>query len=70
MFQAVPTTFPSTVKPIPNGNGAEAYNAIEQKLLATMIIGTQFFIAGFLGEIILRTHSHKERYLIKEELNF
>jgi len=38
--------------------------------LVTMIIGTQFFIAGFLGELVLRTHSHQERYLIKEELNF
>jgi glycosyltransferase involved in cell wall biosynthesis len=38
--------------------------------LVTMIIGTQFFIAGFLGELILRTHTHKDRYLIKEELNF
>ena len=38
--------------------------------LSTMIIGTQFFIAGFLGELILRTHTHKERYLIKEEMNF
>jgi hypothetical protein len=38
--------------------------------LVTMIIGTQFFIAGFIGELILRTHTHKERYLIKEELNF
>jgi hypothetical protein len=38
--------------------------------LATMIIGTQFFIAGFLGELILRIQTHKERYLIKEELNF
>jgi glycosyltransferase involved in cell wall biosynthesis len=38
--------------------------------LATMIIGTQFFIAGFLGELILRTQTHKDRYLIKEELNF
>lgn len=38
--------------------------------LATMIIGTQFFIAGFLGELILRTQTQKERYLIKEELNF
>ena len=37
--------------------------------LVTMIIGTQFFIAGFLGELILRTQSHQERYLIKEELN-
>jgi glycosyltransferase involved in cell wall biosynthesis len=38
--------------------------------LATMIIGTQFFIAGFLGELILRSQEHKERYLVKEELNF
>lgn len=37
--------------------------------LVTMIIGTQFFIAGFLGELVLRTHTHKDRYLIKEELN-
>lgn len=38
--------------------------------LATMIIGTQFFIAGFLGELILRTQPNKDRYLVKEELNF
>jgi len=38
--------------------------------LSTMIIGTQFFIAGFLGELILRTQTQKERYLVKEELNF
>jgi glycosyltransferase involved in cell wall biosynthesis len=37
--------------------------------LVTMIIGTQFFIAGFLGELILRTQTHTERYLVKEELN-
>ncbi|AEH01837.1 glycosyltransferase family 2 protein [Lacinutrix sp. 5H-3-7-4] len=37
--------------------------------LTTMIIGTQFFIAGFLGEIILRSKQNKKRYLIKEELN-
>jgi glycosyltransferase involved in cell wall biosynthesis len=38
--------------------------------LSTMIIGTQFFVAGFLGEIILRTKQDKKRYLIKKELNF
>ncbi|MFD1163555.1 MULTISPECIES: glycosyltransferase family 2 protein [Hwangdonia] len=38
--------------------------------LSTMIIGTQFFVAGFLGEIILRTKQNKKRYLIKDELNF
>lgn len=34
--------------------------------LITMVIGTQFFIAGFLGEIILKSKSHKERYKISE----
>ncbi|HLT54023.1 MAG TPA: glycosyltransferase family 2 protein [Flavobacteriaceae bacterium] len=38
--------------------------------LTTMIIGTQFFVAGFLGEIILRTKQDKKRYLTKEEINF
>lgn len=37
--------------------------------MVTMIIGTQFFVAGFLGEIILRTKSDKKRYLVKEEIN-
>jgi glycosyltransferase involved in cell wall biosynthesis len=37
--------------------------------LVTMIIGTQFFVAGFLGEIILRNRQDKKRYLIKDELN-
>lgn len=38
--------------------------------LATMIMGTQFFIAGFLGEIILRNKDDRKRYLVNEELNF
>ncbi|HEX5743045.1 MAG TPA: glycosyltransferase family 2 protein [Flavobacteriaceae bacterium] len=37
--------------------------------LATMIIGTQFFLAGFLGEIILRTKRDETRYKIKSEVN-
>ncbi|WP_248723898.1 glycosyltransferase family 2 protein [Seonamhaeicola sp. ML3] len=37
--------------------------------LSTMIIGTQFFVAGFLGEIILRSKQDKTRYLIKDEIN-
>jgi len=36
--------------------------------LATMIIGTQFFVAGFLGEMILKTKQSKNRYLIKDSL--
>ena len=38
--------------------------------LTTMILGSQFFIAGFLGEIILRSKRDSTRYLIKQELNF
>jgi glycosyltransferase involved in cell wall biosynthesis len=38
--------------------------------LATMIIGTQLFLAGFLGEIILRSKRDKERYQISETKNF
>lgn len=37
--------------------------------LATMIIGVMFFIAGFLGELILRTKRQQQRYNIDEELN-
>ncbi|MGS2726960.1 glycosyltransferase family 2 protein [Psychroserpens sp. BH13MA-6] len=37
--------------------------------LTTMILGTQFFVAGFLGEIILRSKRDSNRYLIKQELN-
>jgi len=37
--------------------------------LSTMIIGTQFFVAGFLGELILRNKTDKKRYLIKDEIN-
>ena len=37
--------------------------------LSTMVIGTQFFVAGFLGEIILRNRQDKKRYLIKDQLN-
>jgi glycosyltransferase involved in cell wall biosynthesis len=38
--------------------------------LTTMLLGTQFFIAGFLGELILRTKKDSKRYLVNEELNF
>ncbi|RED43003.1 glycosyltransferase involved in cell wall biosynthesis [Winogradskyella eximia] len=37
--------------------------------LSTMIIGSQFFIAGFLGELILRSNRQQQRYFIKEHLN-
>jgi glycosyltransferase involved in cell wall biosynthesis len=36
--------------------------------LTTMVIGTQLFLAGFLGEIILRTKNNEERYKISETL--
>lgn len=37
--------------------------------LATMVIGTQLFLAGFLGEIILRTKDNNERYRISKTAN-
>ena len=38
--------------------------------LITMVIGSQFFIAGFLGELILKIKRDTNRYLINEEVNF
>ena len=37
--------------------------------LATMIMGSQFFLAGFLGEIILRNKKIKKQYIITEKIN-
>jgi len=38
--------------------------------LITMVLGSQFFIAGFLGEMVLRTKKDTKRYLVNQELNF
>ncbi|MDV7187326.1 glycosyltransferase family 2 protein [Lutibacter sp. TH_r2] len=37
--------------------------------LITMTIGTQFFLAGFLGEMILRTKNNEKRYTITSKIN-
>ncbi len=37
--------------------------------LTAMILGGQFFVAGFLGELTLRTKSNQSNYTIKEVLN-
>ena len=37
--------------------------------LANMIIGSQLFIAGFLGELILRSKRQQQRYFIQDTLN-
>jgi len=37
--------------------------------LATMIMGSQFFLAGFLGEIILKNKKIKNQYIISEKVN-
>ncbi|MCK8523039.1 glycosyltransferase [Aquimarina sp. D1M17] len=37
--------------------------------LTAMILGTQFFLAGFLGEIILTSKRNKERYKISEKIH-
>lgn len=36
--------------------------------IVAMIIGTQLFLAGFLGELILRSKHNEERYRISEEV--
>jgi hypothetical protein len=43
-------------------NRAEFYIA-----LSTMIIGVQFFLAGFIGELISRNSESRNNYLIKEK---
>ncbi len=37
--------------------------------LAAMVMGTQLFVAGFLGELISRNSPYKDRYLIEEKIN-
>ena len=37
--------------------------------LTTMIIGSQFFLAGFLAEIVLRNKKIKKQYIITEKVN-
>ena len=37
--------------------------------LTTMIIGSQFFLAGFLAEIVLKNKKIKKQYIISEKIN-
>lgn len=46
-----------------------AANPLFYIALTAMIIGSQLFLAGFLGEIILRTKNNEERYKISGEVN-
>lgn len=61
-----------SVKLIAQGNGELARAVTDQPLfyvaLANSIIGSQLFLAGFLGEMINRTGSDRNRYLIDQEL--
>ena len=38
--------------------------------MVSMILGTQLFLAGFLGELILKTKEAENYYTIKEKLNY
>ncbi len=38
--------------------------------LTAMILGTQLFLAGFLGELVSRSSSDRNRYLVGKKLNF
>ena len=37
--------------------------------LTAMIIGTQLFLAGFIGELLIKTKSNEKHYTVKETLN-
>ena len=37
--------------------------------LIAMVIGTQLFLAGFIGEILIRSKKEEKRYIISKELN-
>ena len=37
--------------------------------LVAMVIGTQLFLAGFLGEMLTRSRKNEPRYKISEEIN-
>lgn len=67
------TGFIITIKLIKLYSGFETILVTDNPLfyiaLTTMIIGTQLFLAGFLGEIILRQKNNEERYKIAENLN-
>jgi hypothetical protein len=34
-----------------------------------MILGTQLFLAGFIGELIIRSKNQTTRYQIKQSIN-
>ena len=38
--------------------------------LTSMILGTLLFLAGFIGELIIKTKNNEKHYTIKEKLNF
>ena len=37
--------------------------------LTSMILGTLLFLAGFIGELIIKTKGNEKHYIIKEEIN-
>ena len=37
--------------------------------LTSMVIGTQLFLSGFLGEILIRSRKNEARYTVSEEIN-
>lgn len=67
------TGFIITIKLIKLYSGFETILVTDNPLfyiaLTSMMIGTQLFLAGFLGEIILRTKNNEERYKISETSN-
>jgi hypothetical protein len=38
--------------------------------LTAMMIGSQLFLAGFLGELITRSKNQEKRYSVSKQINF
>lgn len=68
----VATFFIIIIKLVKLNSGFETILVTDNPLfyiaLTSMLIGTQLFLAGFLGEIILRTKNNEERYKISQEI--
>ncbi len=67
------TTWLIAVKVIGQLNGESVRAVTDQPLfyisIMTIILGVQLFLAGFLGELINRNSSERNRYLISKRLN-
>lgn len=56
-----------------NMNTGNAYRLVTESpyffmALTCMILGTQLFLTGFIGELVTRNSNERNNYIIKEEI--